>query len=96
MTNLECLQYFRPSLSYIKLSFGFKTFVLSIFKCPLKTGFTGILCHQVAAAAVCSKAVIPFIVCPLFVVAPTLCGVLYSILYLVLVLFTLIEISTCM
>ena len=26
--------------TFIKLSFVFKTFVLSIFECPLKTGFT--------------------------------------------------------
>ena len=59
------------------------------------TGFTDILCHPVAAAAVCSKALVLLIVCPLFVVAPTLCGVSYPILYLVLVSFTLIELSTC-
>ena len=26
--------------TFIKLPFSIKTFVLSIFKCPLKTGFT--------------------------------------------------------
>ena len=33
------LQYFRPSLSY---HFSLKTFFLSVFKWPLKTGFTAI------------------------------------------------------
>ena len=32
------LQYFGPSL--IKLPFSIKTFIWSIFKCPLKTGLT--------------------------------------------------------
>ena len=37
MLQESILQYFRPSLSY---NFVFKTFVLSIFQWPLKTGFT--------------------------------------------------------
>ena len=36
MLSWSILQYFRPSLS----SFVFKTFVLSNFEWPLKTGFT--------------------------------------------------------
>ena len=30
-------------LTFIKLPFVFKTFVLSIYECPLKTGFTVVL-----------------------------------------------------
>ena len=35
------LQYFRPSLSYLLSKY--KTFALSIFEWPLKTGFTVVL-----------------------------------------------------
>ena len=40
------LLYFPPSLSYL---FVLKTFVLSIFEWPLKTGFTVLVVEQVRA-----------------------------------------------
>ena len=36
----ECFKHSAILLTFIKLPFSIKTFVLSIFKWPLKTGFT--------------------------------------------------------